>query len=115
MPSAEQTKTMIAAFKDDEAALERIAGTELRASSRSLNELGAVASRLQGEIEDALFDETDPMVKVALRDNALQRVRFVNEKAAELTQRLRDLITGIRDLQHDCRLVETHAMTDATE
>lgn len=76
------------------------AAAVLRAAARSVNEVGRLASTLQREAQDCEFDPIAPHVLARLHD-LLQRTGYVNLRAGELASRLRELHTGLTDLQAD--------------
>lgn len=72
----------------------------LRSAARTANQLGALASRVQGAAQDAEFEAEDPRLRQALQDT-LQRTGYVNARSGDLAARLRDLLQGVLDLQRD--------------
>lgn len=76
----------------------------LRAATRVANQLGALASRVQGAAQDAEFDTPPAALQQPLQD-LLQRTGFANTRSGEMARRLRDLVQGVQDLRGDVERV----------
>lgn len=82
------------------------ASEALRACSRAINDLGSLASKLQGAGQDAeSVDELPRPIRAFLDGSLLQRTEYVNLRAAEFVKACRLLSQGLRDLKGDCEKV----------
>lgn len=72
----------------------------LRLAAKAVNDLGALASKLQRDAQDMEYTAT-PEMKALLDGSYIQRTGFVNKRAAEASELLRQLSRGVIDLMAD--------------
>lgn len=78
----------------------------LRAANKAITALAAVTASIQREAHEAEFEEIPEVLRSHLEGRLLQRTRYVADATVQITNRLRDLARGVRDLKGDCTEVE---------
>jgi hypothetical protein len=74
----------------------------IRTVARTVNELGAIASTLQRDAQDAeAGDDLPAEIRAFLDGSLLQRTGSVNTQSAEFAEKSRRLIDAIRNLESD--------------
>lgn len=100
-----QLEELLQAAAESDAPL-GVALDALRSATVVVTEVVTRAASLQGEAHDAEFEDLPARTRAHLEGRLLQRTRFVQDRAADLVNRIRDLAQGIRDLRADCAELE---------
>lgn len=99
MRSTEETE-YVTAISDSESQLaDALAG--LRQAAKIVNDLGALASTMQRTAQDIEYAPVGAELKSFLDGNYIQRTGFVNKRASEAAELLRQLSRGVVDLMSD--------------
>lgn len=107
----EELLAVIAANTDALAAV----NDALRSAARAANDAGRIASLLQREAQDCEYEPVPQPSRDALQ-SLLQRTGYVNLRAADLANKLREVQRGLRDLTADCeRLLAAAPPLDAPQ